>query len=203
MARNIKFTNGGNVWESGITKVDRDKVYGYVKTEIYDNNGGLCSTASLLDDGATLILSGTTALKSVDKSGAEVNKKNLMAVHLDGTPAEQLPSVFDAEIALQPATMDALFDLEVKSIYQLSFDDEAVKHELIATLAEGKLFTFKFNYRADYTSDDALLVSAQNEVFILTGKTIEFPYLNNEIVQIIEDDQEEMEEEEEIDFGLF
>lgn len=203
MARNIKFTNGGHTWESGITKVDRDKVYGYVKTEIYDSNGGLCSTASLLDDGSTLILSGSTALKSVDKSGAEVSKKGLKAVHLDGTPAEQLPSVFDAEIALTPASLDTLFDLEVKSIYQLSFDDETVKHELIATLANGNLFSFKFNYRADYTSDDALLVAAQNEVFILTGKIIEFPFLNNEIVQIIEDELEEMEEEEEIDFGLF
>lgn len=202
MARNIRFTNGGNTWESGITKVDRNKVYGWVETEIYDSNGGLCSTASLLDDGATLILSGSTALKSVDKNGAEVNKKELKAVHLDGTPAEQIPSVFDAEIALQPADMDALFDLEVKSIYQLSFDDEPVKQDLIATLASGNLFKFDFNYRADYSSDDALLVTAQNEVFILVGKTIEFPYLDNEIVQVI-DDEEEIEEDEDVSFDMF
>lgn len=203
MARNIKFNTGSKTWESGIAKVDRDKVYGYVKTEIYDNNGGLCSTASLLDDGSTLILSGSTALKSVDKNGAEVNKKTLTAVHLDGTPADQIPSVFDAEIKLNPATIDALFDLEVKSIYQLSFDDEAAKHELIATLASGNLFSFDFTYRADYCCDDALLVSAQNEVFILVGKTVEFPYLNNEVVQIVEEELEETEEEDEFSFDMF
>jgi len=201
MAKNIHFKFGDQSWDSGITKVDRDKVYGWVEEVALDDKGNVCAVASLLDDGSTLILTGTTALKTLTLAGAEISKKDLIAFNEAGEPAELIPSVFDREIELSPATMDDFFDLEVKSVYQLSFEDENVKMNMVKELAGGKLMKFTFNYRNDYSCDEAMLLTAQNEIFILTGTLASFTYLSNGIIQLEEEDAETGEEEE-LDFGL-
>ena len=70
MAKNITFRMGNLSFAAGLNKVDRDKVYGYVEEVVLDNQGKPCSTGSLLDDGQTLVLSGATALKTVDANNA-------------------------------------------------------------------------------------------------------------------------------------
>jgi len=201
MVKNLKFNLSGSQLEAAITKVDRDKVYGYVEQIVSDANGNPCTTAALMDDGKTLILSGATALKTVDEQLHELDKKALKTVYMDGSDAVLVPSSYDVEINLQEAGMDDLFNLEVSAVYQLTWDDEAAKSTLLKALEKGNIFRFVFNYRTDYEGADAILLSAQNEVFMLTGRMLQFDYLENKLV-VLEEQAEVTTEEEEMDFGM-
>lgn len=202
MGKQLKFILGKQIFEAAITKVDRDKVYGFVEEVVTDKNGNPCATGNLLDDGQTVILSGATAIKTVDAKGAEVDKKSLKTVYMDGSDAVLVPSSYDGEIELQAATLDDLFNLEVSTVYQLSWEDEGAKISLCKALEGGKVYRFVFNYRADYEGADAVVIASQNEVFFLTGRMLEFDYLENKIVVVVEETVQVAQEEEDVDFGM-
>ena len=200
MAKNINFKSGQKSWAAAITKVDRDKVYGYVEEVVTDANGKPCVLAGLLDDGSTVVLPGATAMKTVDPDNREVDKKTLRTVYLDGRDAELIPSSYDGDVSLQSATMDDLFDLEVTAVYQLNFEGDDDKKSALEVLKADPVMRFVFNYRADYEGADALMIAAQDEVFLLTGRKLEFTYLRNEVVPVIVEIEETTEED--TDFGM-
>ena len=202
MAKQLKFTLKDRTWEAGITKVDRDKVYGYIEERVTDPDGNPCTAGNLMDDGKTLILQGEVALKTVDASLNEVDKSTLKAVWPDGREAVKQPSSFDTGIALEQASLDDLFSLEVNSVYQLEWEDEALKADIIKYLEGGKVLRAPFRYRADYESSDSVLITAQNEVFILSGRFAEFEFLENKAILLDEGPDAQPGEEDEIDFGM-
>jgi hypothetical protein len=203
MGKNLHFVIEGKSWSAGISKVDRNKVYGHVEEVISDNNGELCTVASILDDGQTIIVSGATALKTVNSDNREVSKDTIKTVNLDGTDAVLVPSSYDTDAVLTPGTLDDLFNLEITTVYQLVWDDEAAKLDLISYLSTNKVLKFVFNYRADYEGADAVLITAQNQVFALTGKFLEFKFLENKQIIITEESESEANvEEDTMDFGM-
>ncbi len=200
MAKNLTFVIDQQKFAAGIAKVDRDKVYGFVEEVVSDKDGNVCSTANILNDGQTLILSGATAMKTVDANFVEVDKKTLKTIYLDGKDAVLIPSSYDGEIALKAAHLDDLFNLEVSTVYQLTWEDATSKSSMLKLLENGKLFQFVFNYRADYEGADAIVISALEEVFVLTGRLLSFDYLENKTAAPITELEDEVEEE--IDFGM-
>jgi hypothetical protein len=202
MARQIKFVFGNQQWNAGLTKVDRDKVYGYVEEVVSDKNGNVCLSASLLDDGSTVILYGATALKTAGTDNNELDKANIVTVYLDNKPASLVPSSYDQDVALQECGLDDLFNLEVTAVYQLSFDDAAQKQTLINTLSMGKLFRFIFNYRADYEGSDAILLCGSNEIFALSGNYLAFEYMNKNVIVTVETESDAGNDETSMDFGM-
>ena len=203
MGKNIHFVIEGKSWSAGISKVDRNKVYGHVEEIISDSNGELCTVASILEDGQTIIVSGATALKTVDSYNKEITKDAIKTVNLDGTDAVLVPSSYDTDVVLTPGTLDYLFNLEITTVYQLVWEDEAAKLDLINYLVTNKVLKFVFNYRADYEGADAVLITAQNQVFALTGKFLEFQFLENKKVIVPEDtDVDATVEEDTMDFGM-
>jgi hypothetical protein len=203
MGKNIHFVIEGKSWSAGISKVDRNKVYGYVEEIISDSNGELCSVASILEDGQTIIVSGATALKTVDAENKEISKDAIKIVNLDGSDAVLVPSSYDTDAVLTPGTLDDLFNLEITSVYQLVWDDEVAKLDLISYLNTNKVMKFVFNYRADYEGADAVLITGQNQVFALTGKFLEFQFLENKQFIVPEDtDADATVEEDSMDFGM-
>jgi hypothetical protein len=202
MAKNLNFIVGKNSFEAGITKVEREKVYGYVEEVVLDRNGNVSSSGNLLDDGQTLILSGETALKIVNEKNEEIDKKSLKTVYMDGKDAVLVPSSYDTPIQLNEASMDDLFNLEVSTIYQLNFEDSSSKESFLKLLSGDKVYRFVFNYRADYEGADAIILTAQNQVFILTGRILEFEYLENKTITSVVEIQDELQEDEEMDFGM-
>jgi hypothetical protein len=203
MGKNINFVIDGKSWSAGISKVDRNKVYGHVEEVITDSNGELCTVASILDDGQTIIVSGATALKTVDSDNKEVNKEQIKTLNLDGSDAVLVPSSYDIDTVLTTGTLDDLFNLEITAVYQLLWDDETVKLDLINYLNTNKVLKFEFNYRADYEGADAVLITAQNQVFALTGKFLEFQYLENKQVILTEEtDADVTVEDDAMDFGM-
>jgi len=69
MARKLEFEFGGEPFTLAITKVDRSKLYGRVKTETYDAHGQECTLATLARDGRTIIPYGGTASGYVNTEG--------------------------------------------------------------------------------------------------------------------------------------
>ncbi len=201
MAKNLTFVIGDEKFLASISKIDRDKVYGYVEEVVTDKEGNACIVGSLLDDGQTLVLSGATALKTVDAKFNEVDKKSVKTVYQDGKDAVLIPSSYDVEIQLRESALDDLFNLEVNTVYQLTWEDATSKLSLLKLLENGKVYQFVFNYRADFEGADALLIAAQDEVFVLTGRMLAFEFLENKSAAPLMEEVVE-ESEDEMDFGM-
>jgi hypothetical protein len=202
MAKAIHFNAGKLAFAASLTKVDRDKVYGFIEVKVNDDKGNPCTMGSLLDDGKTLILNGATANKTVDASFNELDKKELKVVYQDGKDAVLVPSSYEGEVLLTETSLDDLFNLEVTSVYQLDFEDDLQNKSVSDFLASGKVARFLFNYRADYEGADAILIANANGIFALTGRIIDFPFLKNELEPISETLVEQPIEEEGMDFGM-
>ena len=202
MAKAIEFVADNFKFAAALTKVDRDKVYGFIELKVKDDSANPCILGSILDDGKTLILNGSTALKTVDAKYNELDKKQLKVVYQNGEDAILVPSSFDGEVKLSQASFDDLFNLEISSVYQLEFEDSSTLKSASDHLANGKLLRFIFNYRADYEGADAILISNSEGVFALTGRIIEFPFLDNQLSISVESLFEETVEDEEMDFGM-
>lgn len=203
MAKAIQFIAGELKFAASLTKIDRDKVYGFIDVKVSDDHGDQCVMGSLLEDGRTLVLNGATAIKTIDSSSNELDKTELKVVYQDGKDAVLVPSSYEGAVNLIETTFDDLFNLEITSVYQLDFEDLALKTIVNDFLANGKVFRFVFNYRADYEGADAILISNPSGIFVLTGRIIDFSYLENKLTEISENLVEEtVVEEEEIDFGM-
>ena len=141
-------------------------------------------------------------MKTVNTQNTEVDKKTLKTVYMDGKDAILVPSSYEGTIELTRATMDDLFNLEVSAVYQLTWEDANAKKGILKELDGGQLFRFIYNYRADYEGADALLLAAQNEVFVLSGRLLDFSYLENKTVAPIAEAESTEQEEEDMDFGM-
>ena len=123
-------------------------------------------------------------------------------MYQNGEDAILIPSSFDGEVKLSEASFDDLFNLEITSVYQLDFEDTSALKSTSDYLADGKLLRFIFNYRADYEGADAILITNDEGVFALTGRIIEFPFLDNKLSLPVDSIFEETLEDEEMDFGM-
>ena len=203
MAKAIQFVAGKLKFAAALTKIDRDKVYGFIEVKVNDDKGNPCIIGSLLDDGRTLVLNGATAMKTVDSKFNELDKKELKVVYQDGKDAVLVPSSYEGEVSLNETTLDDLFNLEITSVYQLDFEDASQKKSVSDYLSDEKVARFVFNYRADYEGADAILISNADGIFALTGRIIDFPYLENKLAPVAATLVEEtVEEEEGMDFGM-
>ena len=72
------FNFQGCTVRANLTKVDRNKVYGWSEDIYTDKAGNVCSWATLLNDGLTLVSSGGTALKTFNSVGIESSKSDLI-----------------------------------------------------------------------------------------------------------------------------
>ena len=202
MAKAIQFVAGKLKFAAALTKIDRDKVYGFIEVKVNDDKGNPCIMGSLLDDGRTLVLNGATALKTVDASYNELDKKELKVIYQDGSDAVLVASSYEVEVNLTKTSLDDLFNLEITSVYQLDFEDASQKKSVSDYLADGKVARFVFNYRADYEGADAILIANADGIFALTGRIIDFPYLENILAPVAANLVEETIEEEAMDFGM-
>jgi hypothetical protein len=202
MAKAIQFVAGKLKFAAALTKIDRDKVYGFIEVKVNDDKGNPCIMGSLLDDGRTLVLNGAKAIKTVDALFNELDKKELKVVYQDGKDAVLVPSSYEGEVNLTETSLDDLFNLEITSVYQLDFEEASQKKSVSDYLSDGKVARFVFNYRADYEGADAILIANLDGIFALTGRIIDFPYLENKLAPVATNLVEETIEEEGMDFGM-
>lgn len=200
MGRKAEFLINGQSFLAEILKVDRKKIYGWSKVDVFDEKGSECRMADLVE-GRHVLPAGSSALVTLNTKGETVSKSSLIGVDAQGNIAPLVPSIYDQTVVLRAADMDEYFSLAVKSVYQLKFEE--LPNGIMADLKNGKIYYFIFNYRADYEGDDAYLVSNGTDVFAITGKCSEFEFigLNDNEENLVLDEEPMIEED--MDFAMF
>ena len=201
MARTVTLIMSDKSYSVGLKKLDRKKIYGWSKIDIYDDNDQGCKLASIAD-GQYVLPSGSITLSGFNTKGEYVSKGSLVGVDEKGKKVEKVPSIFDKPATLKKSNMDEFLSLNVKSVYQLAMEEG--KEELLKLLEGGNIYHFPFNYRADYEADDAYLLTSAGEVFAVVGKKAELEYigLENKEEEIPEEPEAEAPEEDDFDFGM-
>ena len=201
MARTATLTMSDKSYSVGLNKLDRKKIYGWSKVDIFDDNDQSCSLASIAD-GRYVLPSGSITLAGFNPKGEYIAKSSLIGVDEKGKKVEKVSSIFDEPAALTKADLDEYLSLNVKSVYQLAIEEG--KEELLGLLEGGDIYHFPFNYRADYEADDAFLLTSAGEVFAVVGKKAELEYigLENKEEEVPEEPEAEASEDDDFDFGM-
>ena len=200
MARQAEFIINGASVMAELKKVDRKKIYGWSTLEIFDENGSKCKLASI-SDGVHVLPSGSSSLIRFNDKGETVSSSDLVGFNQQGKKVEKIPSVYDGKVGLKESTIDDYLSLAVKTVYQLNMEDDTT---MLSELKDGKIFSFIFNYRADYEGDDAFIISNGQTAFAVIGKLadLEFVGLNDNETELVEL-EEDIQEEDELDFAMF
>ncbi|MGY8988527.1 MAG: hypothetical protein ACKVG7_08215 [Flavobacteriales bacterium] len=200
MAKQAEFIINGSLVMAELKKVDRKKIYGWSTIEVFDENGSKCKLASI-SDGVHILPSGSSSFLKFNVKGETVSSSELVGFNSEGEKVEKIPSVYDGKVDLKEATIDDYLSLAVKTVYQLNMGDDTT---MLNALKDDKIYSFIFNYRADYEGDDAFLVSNGETVFAVTGKVadLEFVGLNDNEKELVVT-EEENSEEDELDFAMF
>ncbi len=204
MAKPLIFQIGSGEYSLEPLKLDRKKLYGWSEKIALDKNGDECNTVSLYGEESMILPKGSTGLGSLGDDGRWVEKSDMHYVDIDGNEASLVPSSFGTPIVLQEkVSIEIFLEHNITAIYSLQGEENCP--DFVKTIQdESEIYTFEFNYRADYEGDPAFVLENGGELFVLVGKKIEFEMigLNDEgILDEITDDASE-EEEDEFDFSM-
>lgn len=203
MARQLVLSLDGREFPVSLTKIDRDKLYGSVEVEAFDEKGREASLRVLAADGRTLIDKGGTALTTVNEKGTSVDRTSLRPVGEDGDEIEPVQSSFNAPNVLDRATSDDYLAQMVKSVYLVQPPDEGGDIKYLLDHLDGEqIFTFPFSWRGGIDYDKAFVLGADSEAFMVVGKQAEFKFLRlNQAVTLDSSEEQEISEDD-LDFDL-
>ena len=164
MAKPIVVSHQGMVSSFQLSKLERQKLYGARRRIPVDGAGEPCSRAALTDDGAVLITAGMTAQGWFDPDGRQVESREIAARDSEGNPLEPVPSTLGEVQQLEgPVPATEVLDLAITAVYGLMPESQA------ASLQEGSIWRFSFNYRPDYRAETGYLLANDEGVFALVG----------------------------------
>jgi hypothetical protein len=203
MARELILSLDGHEISVELFKLDREKLYGEVEIEAFDEKGNEAAIRVLAADGKTLIDKGGTALTTVNEDGESISRSELVAVDEDGDKIQPVKSSFGEPNVLKEASVDAYLSQIVKSVYVLEPAAEDSDLDFIHDhLAAGNIYTFPFSYRGGVEYDNAYLLARDNATFMIVGKTAELQYVRLNQAAALDTVEETQVSEEDLDFGL-
>lgn len=202
MARELILSLDGRETAVKLVKLDREKLYGEVAIEAFDEKGNPASIKVLAADGKTLIDKGGTALATVTEDGESISRSALVAVDDDGNKIEPVPSSFGKPNILKDATADEYLEQMVKTIYWLEPLEGSDPDYLNAHLSSGRIYTFPFSYRGGLEYDNAYLLGRDKSAFMIVGKTASLQYVKLNQAAALDAVEETEIAEEDLDFGL-
>jgi len=202
MAKPLILSLDGNEFSVSLVKIDRERLYGAIEIEAFDEKGNEASLKVLAADGQTLIDKGGTSLTTVSEDGASVSRTELTAVDMDGEEIEQVPSSFAQPNVLSQATNEDYLAQIVKSVYLLQpFEGEKLDF-LHDHLAGSKIYTFPFSYRGGVDYDSAFLVGGKTDAFMIVGKRAELQFVKLNQSAVLDSVEEEEISADDLDFDL-
>jgi hypothetical protein len=202
MARPLILSLDGQEFPVTLVKIDREKLYGKVEIEAFDEKGREASLRVLAADGKTLIDKGGTALATVTEKGDSIDRTELVPIDADGEKIEQVPSSFGQTNVLKPATVEDYFTQVVKSVYIVGPHEGADISILHDHLSTDSLFTFPFSWRGGIEYDNAYVIGAGGEAFIVVGKQAEFEFVKLNQGVVLDSGEEEEISADDLDFDL-
>lgn len=185
-----------------LVKIDREKLYGKIDIEAFDEKGNEASLKVLAADGKTLIDKGGTALATVTEKGDSIDRNDLVPVNSDGEKIEQVLSSFVQTNVLKPATVEEYFTQIVKSVYIVEPYEGANISALYDQLSADRMFTFPFSWRGGIEYDNAYVIGAGGEAFMVVGKQAEFQFIKLNQATVLENSEEEEISADDLDFDL-
>jgi len=202
MARPLVLSLDGQEFPVTLVKIDREKLYGKVEIEAFDEKGREANLRVLAADGKTLIDKGGTALATVTDKGDSVDRTELVPINADGEKIEQVPSSFGQTNILKPATVQDYFLQIVKSVYLVGPHEDADIGSLHDHLSTDRMFTFPFSWRGGIDHDNAYLIGSGGEAFLVVGKQAEFQFIKLNQAAVLENEEEEDISADDLDFDL-
>ena len=165
-------------------RIDREKLYGTVEIEAFDEKGKPAEIKILAADGKTLIDKGGTALATVDEDGNSVDRRNLTPVDSDGEEVETVESSFNAPNPLKKTNPEDYLSTLVKSVYILTPPEGGDIEFLQDHLDSGQIYNFPFSWRGGVEHDNAFVLGSRSNAFMVVGKPadLQFVRLNQEAV---------------------
>ncbi len=202
MARALILSLDGQEFPVQMQKVDRERLYGDIEIEAFDENGNEAFLQILDADGKTLIDTGGTALATLDEDGNSVDRKKLIPITSDGEEIEPVPSSFGKPNVIHSATMEEYLSHVVKSVYILEPPEDSDIDLLEDVLSGDNIYKFDFSYRGGLEYDTAFLIGSGKNVFMIIGvnTTLQFVKLNQ--ASILDTVEEQEISGDEIDFDL-
>ena len=203
MARALVLSLDGQEFPVQMKKIDREKLYGNVEIEAFDEEGNTAFLQILDSDGKTLIDTGGTSLATLDEKGTSKDRKNLIPVNTDGEEVKPVTSSFSAPNILYKATVDEYLSHSVKSVYSLTPPEGSNLDLLNEVLSGDAIYKFDFSYRGGLDYDTAFLIGNEENIFMIVGAstTLQFVKLNQP--SVLEPVEEQEISGEEIEFDLF
>ncbi|MGD9563604.1 MAG: hypothetical protein AB7F88_01835 [Pyrinomonadaceae bacterium] len=202
MARDLILSLDGHETAVKLVKLDREKLYGEVEIEAFDEKGNEATIKVLAADGRTLIDKGGTALATVTEDGDSISRTELIAVDEDGDAIEPVPSSFGKPNVLKKAEVEDYLSQVVKMIYLLEAVGDADLTYIHDHLAEGQIYTFPFSYRGGLEYDNAYLLGKDENTFMVVGKTGDLQYVKLNQATKLDNIEESEVSADDLDFGL-
>lgn len=203
MPKPLVVQHKGNALSLNLEKVDRSKLYGYVDSEVLDEQGRRCELATLNGDGRTLVGKGGTALGLLSPNGQWRDRGALQAVDQSGAALTPVKSTFDAPVPLEKkASIDEYLAHNIQTVYHLAPEGDPA--ELIAELRSGTIYTFPFSYRGGLEAHAGfLLLGADGNMFLAVGDLPNFQFVGlKQSAALAEDETDGAEEDDSLDFGM-
>jgi hypothetical protein len=171
MARSLNFEFEGQQFALELTKVDREKLYGDVLTESFDEKGKKCELVTLARDGRTIIANGGTASGYVDEDGMWVEREGLTAVNPNGDKLNTVPATFDLTTALtHKVSVESYLDHEIRLSYLLAPPEGTLPPTFVKALADGDIFEIEFSYRGGSFADPAFVLGGdEGTIWLMIG----------------------------------
>lgn len=200
MSRQIKFNLEGVLLEAPITKIDRAKLYGTSTREVYDENGDEC-TLSDLYQGSVILPKGSVSQVLIDKKGNYVSRSELIGFNRLNQKVEKVASIYSQENNCKKTSIDEFLSANIKSVYQLNIENDNLESWKKCFL-NNEIYHFIFNYREDFEGDDAYILSNGSDFFVIVGKQNEYEFLELDTISV-ESDEEDIADDDNLDFSMF
>ena len=199
MAKGLIVSLNGESSTFGLTKIDRDKLYGRKERIVVDEQDRPCASASLTADGSALIPSGGVSMLYVDEAFDTIERAELVPLTETGARAPLQPSTLGVLQPLSaPVSPARVLETVVTHVYALSRDE--VGPELAKALATGSIFETRFNYRDDYADAPAFLLENEHGTFALIAAESGFGFIEKETATAADEGEPDLGDD--LDFGM-
>ena len=202
-ARSLVLSFDGQEFTVRMEKIDREKLYGNIEVEAFDEDGNQASLRALDSDGKTLIDTGGASLATLDEAGNSIDRKNLIPVNSEGEELAPVPSSFSAPNLLYEASVDEYLSHTIKSVYLLTPPEGSDFGILDDGLSGDAIYKFNFSYRGGLEYDTAFLIKNDNTVFMIVGSNSSLQFVRLNQPSVLEPIEEQEISGEEIEFDLF
>jgi hypothetical protein len=202
MARPLVLSLDGQEFPVSLVKIDREKLYGSVEIEAFDEKGNPATIKVLASDGKTLIDKGGTALATIDEDGNSVDRTTIKPVDADGDPIEPVESSFAKTNILKPAEAEDYFAQVVRSVYLVEGFEGASIDYILNHLAGDSIFTFPFSWRGGVAYDTAYLLGNGKDAFLVVGSQAKFEFVKLNQASVLDAAEEQEISADDIDFDL-